>query len=346
MQVLKFEHPEFLHLLWGIVILTGFFIWAVRYKSILLERFGNIEILQQLMQNYSSTRRNLKFASIILAYMFFALALANPQIGTKLEEVKREGVDIMVAIDVSTSMLAEDISPNRLEKAKHEIGKLLDMLQGDRIGLIAFAGMAHVQCPLTLDYSAANLFLGIIDTELIPQPGTAVGDAIRAAIKSFNSEERKHKVLILITDGEDHESDPLEAAKEAEQEGVIIYTVGIGSPQGVPIPEYTRSGNQSGFKKDRNGSVITTKLDVLTLQKIAYQTGGKYYLASSGEAELDDIYKEISQLEKKELMSKQFSQYEDRFQIFLILGLIVILAEIFIPERKRIRSEWRGRFES
>jgi len=223
--------------------------------------------------------------------------------------------------------------------------QLIDLLEGDRIGIVAFAGMSHVQCPLTLDYSAAKLFLSILDTDLIPQPGTAIEDAIKTAVKAFNSEERKHKVLILITDGEGHEGDPIEAAKEAEQQGVIIYTIGIGSMQGVPIPNYNKRGQQTGFKKDRSGGVVTTKLDALTLQKIAYQTNGKYYLASTGNAELDDIYDEISQLEEKELVSRQFSQYEARFQIFLIIGLIVLVLEIFLPERKKIKSEWKGRFE-
>jgi Ca-activated chloride channel family protein len=231
-----------------------------------------------------------------------------------------------------------------LEKAKHEIGQLIDLLEGDRIGLIAFAGIAHVQCPLTLDYSAAKLFLNIMDTDIIPQPGSEVGEAIKKAIPAFNSEDRKHKVLILITDGESHESDPLEKATEAEKEGIIIYTVGIGSAQGVPIPVYTKNGTKTGFKKDRQGNVVTTKLDVVTLQKIAYQTGGKYYLASGGESELDEIYKEISAMEKKELTSKRFSQYEDRFQIFLILGLILIILEFLIPEKKRLKKEWQGRF--
>ena len=335
MDVLKFENPMLLHLLWGVLVLLFFFITVIRYKKKLMQRFGNPEILEKLVGNFSPGLRNLKIFLILCAYVSLVIALANPQIGTKTEEVKREGIDIMVALDVSSSMLAEDIKPNRLEKAKHAVSKLIELLQGDRIGIVAFSGMAHIQCPLTLDYSAARLFLSIINTDLIPQPGTAIGDAIRTSLKAFNREERKHKVLILITDGEDHESKPLEAAKEAEQEGVIIYTVGIGSPQGVPIPIYDRAGNQTGFKKDRNGSVVTTKLDVTTLQKIAYQTGGKYYLASSSEAELDDIYTEIGALEKKELVSRQFSQYEDRFQVFLLIGLILILLEIFIPERRR-----------
>jgi Ca-activated chloride channel family protein len=344
MEVLRFEHPVYLQLLWGIFVLIAFFVWTVKYKKALLKRFGNLEILQKLMRTYSPRRRNIKYILIILSYVFFIIALANPQIGKKLEEFKREGVDIIVAMDVSTSMLAEDIKPNRLEKAKHEVGQLIDILQGDRIGLIAFAGIAHVQCPLTLDYSAAKLFLSIMNPDLIPQPGTAIGDAIRKSIKAFNIEERKHKVLILITDGEDHQSEPLEAAKEAEQEGITIYSVGLGSSQGVPIPIYNKSGSQTGFKKDRQGNVVTTKLDVVTLQKIAYETGGKYYLASTGEAELDDIYAEISKMEKKELSSKRFSQYEDRFQIFLLLGMLLIVAELLIPDGKRVKREWRGRF--
>jgi Ca-activated chloride channel family protein len=344
MEVLRFENPELLHLLWGVFIITGFFLWSAKYKKLLLKRFGNFEIIQKLTRNFSSTRRNIKITLIVFSYIFFVIALANPQIGTKLEEVTREGVDIIVALDVSTSMLAEDIKPSRLEKAKHEVSQLLDLLQGDRIGLVAFAGMAHVQCPLTLDYSAAKLFLHIIDTDLIPQPGTAIGAAIKTALKAFNSQERKYKVLIMITDGEDHETDPLEAAKEAEQQGVIIYSVGIGSPQGVPIPMYDIYGNQMGFKKDRQGSVVTTKLDVVSLQKIAYQTGGKYFLASTGEAELDEIYNDISALEKKELVSKQFSQYEDRFQIFLLIGLLLVVLEVFIPEKRKDTTEWQGRF--
>ncbi len=344
MEVLRFANPELLHLLWGVPVLIVFFIWVVRYKELLLQRFGEPAILERLMANFSPARRNAKQALLVLSYLFFVIALADPQIGTRMEEVKREGVDIIVAIDVSRSMLAEDVAPNRLEKAKQEVSRLIDMLQGDRIGVLAFAGIAHVQCPLTLDYSAAKLFLSIIDTDLIPQPGTAIAEAIRTSIRGFNEKDRKHKVLILITDGEDHEGEPVEAAKEAEQEGVIIYTVGIGDPQGVPIPEYDRYGNQVGFKKDRSGSVVTTRLDVVTLQKIAYQTGGKYFLANQTSSELKDIYEEISKLEKKELVSRQFAQYEDRFQIFIALGLICLLLEIFIPERKKLKKEWRGRF--
>jgi Ca-activated chloride channel family protein len=335
MEVLKFQYPLFLHGLWGVLLLIVFFVIVTRHKEALLKRFGHLEMLQKMMPGFSTKRVVWKSVLFILAYIFLIIALADPQIGKTVEEVKREGVDIIVALDVSLSMKAEDISPNRLEKAKHEIAKLIDILQGDRIGLVAFAGIAHVQCPLTLDYSAAKLFLRMMDTDLIPQPGTAIGDAIEKSIKAFNQKERKHKVLILITDGEDHESDPIAAAEKAAEEGILIYTIGLGSPQGVPIPLYDRYGNSTGFKKDREGNVVTTKLDVTTLQKIAYMTDAKYYISSAGETELKEIYDEVNQLEKKELTSRQFSQYEDRFQIFIGMALFLLIIETFLPVRHR-----------
>jgi Ca-activated chloride channel family protein len=340
MEVLKFQYPMLLHGLWGIILLIVFFALIMRHKENLLKRFGHLDMIKKMMPGFSRGRVIWKAALFILAYTLLIVALADPQIGQTVEEVKREGVDIIVALDVSLSMMAEDISPNRLEKAKYEVSKLIDILEGDRIGLVAFAGMAHVQCPLTLDYSAAKLFLRMMDVDLIPQPGTAIGDAIRESMKAFNQKERKHKVLILITDGEDHESKPIEAAEEAAAEGIKIFTIGLGSPQGVPIPMYDRYGNPAGFKKDRQGNVVTTKLDVTTLQTIAFNTGGEYYISTAGETELRKIYEKINEMEKKELTSKQFSQYEDRFQIFIILALLVLIIETFLPIRlSKIKQE-------
>jgi Ca-activated chloride channel family protein len=340
MEVLKFQYPMLLHGLWGIILLIVFFALIMRHKENLLKRFGHLDMIKKMMPGFSRGRVIWKAALFILAYTLLIVALADPQIGQTVEEVKREGVDIIVALDVSLSMMAEDISPNRLEKAKYEVSKLIDILEGDRIGLVAFAGMAHVQCPLTLDYSAAKLFLRMMDVDLIPQPGTAIGDAIRESMKAFNQKERKHKVLILITDGEDHESKPIEAAEEAAAEGIKIFTIGLGSPQGVPIPMYDRYGNPAGFKKDRQGNVVTTKLDVTTLQTIAFNTGGEYYISTAGETELRKIYEKINEMEKKELTSKQFSQYEDRFQIFIILALLVLIIETFLPIRlRKIKQE-------
>ncbi len=340
MEVLKFQYPMLLHGLWGVILLIAFFMIVMQHKENLLKRFGHLDMIKKMMPGFSRGRVIWKAALFILAYVLLIVAMADPQIGQTIEEVKREGVDIIVALDVSLSMMAEDISPNRLEKAKYEVSKLIDILEGDRIGLVAFAGMAHVQCPLTLDYSAAKLFLRLMDVNLIPQPGTAIGDAIRESMKAFNQKERKHKVLILITDGEDHESKPIEAAEEAAAEGIKIFTIGLGSPQGVPIPMYDRYGNPAGFKKDREGNVVTTKLDVTTLQTIAFNTGGEYYISTAGETELRRIYEKINEMEKKELTSKQFSQYEDRFQIFIILALLVLIIETFLPIRlRKIKQE-------
>ncbi len=335
MEVLRFRYPVFLNGLWGVLLLILFFVLVYRHKEKLLQRFGHLELIKRILPGYNKRRVIWKNVLFILAYVFLVIALADPQIGTKLEQVKRKGVDIVIALDVSNSMKAEDIKPNRLEKAKHEIARFIDLLKGDRIGLVAFAGMAHLVCPLTLDYGAAKLFLQMMDTDLIPVQGTALGDAIKVAMKAFDQKDRKHKVLILITDGEDHEGNPVKIAKEAAKEGIIIYTIGIGSPQGVPIPVYDRNGNEVGFMKDRNGNVVTTKLDMATLQKIAFVTNGKYYMATSGQSELEKIYDEINKMEKKELSARRFSQYEDRYQIFALIGLLFLLSEFFLPVRTR-----------
>jgi len=338
LEIVKFQYPIFLQGLWGVFLLILFFVWVFRNKEALLKKFGQLDLLRKMMPGFQKNRLIWKSALFILGYVFMILALADPQIGTRLEEVKRKGVDIMIALDVSLSMHAEDVAPSRLEKAKHEVSALIDILQGDRVGLIAFAGMAHVQCPLTLDYAAAKIFLNQMDTDLIPQPGTALDDAIAKAIRSFDQKDRKHKVLILITDGEGHEGDPQKRAEEAAKNGIIIYTIGIGSPDGVPIPVYDRNGQPAGYKKDRQGNVVTTKLDVETLQKIAFVTNGKYYISSGGEGELKQIYAEVNKMDKKELKAKQFTHYEDRYQYFVLLSLIFFILEIILPERRKLKD--------
>jgi len=342
--MLRFDNLLYLHLLWLIPVLILFYVSVFRWKKRAMARFGNLDLIKKLSQSISQKRRITKIILLISAVIFMIFALAKPQIGTKLEQVRREGVDILVAMDVSLSMKAEDVKPNRLEKAKHAVGKIIDLLDGDRIGLIAFAGTPFVQCPLTLDYGAAKMFLDIMDTDLIPTPGTAIGEAILKAAETFESRERKYKVLILITDGEDHEGEPVKAAEMAEKEGVVIYTVGIGTVEGDPIPLYNETGMNLGHKKDREGHVVTSKLDELSLEKIALHTGGKYYRATGSENELNKIYEDIFKMEKKELASLKFSQYEDRFQYLLIFALVLLIIEPFIPERKKVKQEWRGRF--
>jgi len=342
--MIRFDNILYLQFFWLMPALIIFFVFVFRWKKRALERFGSLELIQKLTLSLSRKRQLWKIVLLIISVFFMVLSLAKPQIGTKLEQVKREGVNILIATDVSLSMMAEDIKPNRLEKAKHAVGKFIDLLEGDRVGLIAFAGEAFVQCPLTLDYGAAKMFLEIMDISSIPTPGTAIGEAIKLATKTFEQRERKHKVLILITDCEDHAGDPIKAAEIAEKEGLVIFTVGVGSVGGDPIPLYNESGRNIGFKKDRQGQVVTSKLDEITLEKIALQTGGKYYRASGSESELTKIYDEISKMEKKELASLKFSQFEDRFQYVLIFAIVFLIFEIFISERKKVKKEWQGRF--
>ncbi len=326
---------DFIYVLAVLIPLLLVFFWLIfRMKKRAMQRFGNLSLLQKLSLSFSPRKQRWKVALFVLAVFFLLFSLARPQLGTKLTLMKREGVDIVIAMDCSLSMLAEDFKPNRLEKAKQEVNGLIARMQGDRVGLVAFAGVAFVQCPLTIDYSAAQMFLDIMDVNLIPQAGTAVGDAIRTSIKAFNQKERKYKVLILLTDGEDHDSDPLKAAEEAAQEGIRIYTIGIGSSQGEPIPIRNERGEVTGFKKDREGNVVVSKLDETTLQKIALTTGGKYYHASSGEMELDKIYDDISKMEKKELEGKLMVQYEDRYQYFLFISIVLLVVEFMISERR------------
>jgi Ca-activated chloride channel family protein len=268
---------------------------------------------------------------LLIALCLLLIALADPQVGTRLEEVKREGIDLVIALDVSNSMLAKDVAPSRLDKAKHEVRTLFDMLQGDRVALVAFSGKAVPECPLTLDYGAAEIFLDVMEPGLISQPGTSLGAAIKTSLAVLDEESKAGKAILLITDGEDHEERVEGAIKEAREKGVIVHAVGIGSPQGVPIPVSERGGD---FRKDRQGNVVVTKLDETALQNIASQTGGVYQRCSAGEDELKEIFAAISGLEKGELGMKRFTQYEHRYQPFLFLALLLVALEFLLSDRK------------
>ena len=323
------------------------FFWLIfRMKKKTMQRFGNLSLMEKLTLSFSPRKQRWKTVLLLLGIFFLLFSLARPQLGTKLTLMKREGVDVVIALDCSLSMMAEDFKPNRLEKAKQEVKGLIDRMQGDRVGLVAFAGVAFVQCPLTIDYSAAEMILDIMDVNLIPQPGTAIGDAIRTSIKAFNQKERKYKVLILLTDGEDHDSEPLKAAEEAAQEGIRIYTIGIGSTQGEPIPLRNERGEISGYKKDEEGSVVVSQADETTLQKIALTTGGKYYHATSGEMELDKIYDDISKMEKKELEGKLMVQYEDRYQYFLFIAIVLLVGEFMLSDRRSKKAVEKSKSET
>lgn len=335
---MRFATPEYFIGLLIIVVLAVFAFWSARKKQRLLGIFAEKKLLTGLIRNYSPRRRRYKTAFFFLALIILVFAMARPQFGTHMELVKRVGQDVMIVIDVSNSMLAEDMRPNRLERAKQEVRGLLDRLEGDRVGIVAFAGAAFIQCPLTLDYSAARLFLDIIDVDLIPQPGTNLPEAISVAADGFNVQERKHKVMIVITDGEDFGEGLDQAIEEAKLAGVRIYTIGIGRPDGEPIPIRNQRGEMIGYKKDSNGELVLTRLDEVTLKQVATATDGKYYHASAGEIALDEIYADISQMEKKELEERLMTQYEDRFQYILPLAIIFLAADALISERRRVRN--------
>ena len=324
-----FGNLKFLWLLWLIPGLLFFYMWATNKKNLLIEKFVSKDLKDKLLLGFSRTRQRFKIFLILMVITLSVLALIRPKWGFHWEEIKRKGVDIVVALDVSKSMLAEDVSPNRLERAKREIIDLINLLQGDRLGLVAFSGTSFIQSPLTLDYGAVKIFLDDLDTDLIPVPGTAIADAIEKSIKAFDPDDGKSRVIILITDGEDHMNNPLEAAQRANEQKIKIYTIGIGAQEGAPIPD-----QGGGFKKDNKGNVVLTQLDETSLQKIALETGGSYVRSVSGDLDLENIYKDINKtVEDKELKSGKRKRFEERYQWVLMLAFLLLILEVFISER-------------
>ncbi len=340
---MRFGNPEFFLLWLALPVFIVFFIWAYQRKKAALQRFASLDLIAKLTPSAGLSRQITKW--IVFCFFFFLLviALVRPRFGLKMEMVERKGIDIMVALDISQSMLAEDIAPNRVERAKHEISKLMDMLKGDRVGLVVFAGESFVQCPLTLDYGAAKMFLDAVSPGWVQIQGTALSDAIRQSTDAFRSKVHKHKVLIIITDGEDHQGNTIEAVRAANEEGVVIYTVGVGSESGVPIPTSHGNGNVI-YKKDSNGNLVLTKLNTGILEQIAIEGKGKFFHAGT-DLDFSRIMSEIAKMEKKDFGSKNLTTYEEQYQIFLFMALILILLEFFLPERSRKRDEWKGRFE-
>jgi len=340
---MRFGSPAAFWLLLLVPALAVFLAWAFWRKTALLKRFAETEMLKRLVAGTSAARQVLKMGLLLLAVAFLALSLARPQWGTKMELMKRRGLDVMVVMDVSLSMYAEDIKPNRLVRSKQEIERFVDQLGGDRVGLVAFAGDAFLQCPLTTDYGAFRIFLDVLDPNLIETQGTDIGRGIETATRAFDPKERKYKVMLLLTDGEDHSGGAETAAEEAAKEGVIIYTVGIGLTSGVPIPIKDANG-QVSYMKDDDGNIVTSRMDPELLQKIASMTGGKYYHAEPDQFELQDVLKEINGMEKRDLDADRFTRFEDRFQLPLAIALALLVLETLISDRRRRKREWSGRF--
>lgn len=324
---------------WFLLIAVLFLVLYVFYNAWrrrASHRFGSKKQISGLMPRVSDRKPVYKFILLILALIFLVIGLADPQIGSKLEKVKREGIDMMLVLDVSNSMMAEDIKPNRLERSKMAISTLIDKLSGDRIGIIIFAGNAYKQLPLTTDYSAAKLFLSAVDTKIVPTQGTAIGEAIEMAASSFDDEEH-NKAIIVITDGENHEDDAVSEAAKALDNGIKVFTIGMGLPDGAPIPIYNDYGNKTGFKKDREGKTVVTKLNEDMLRQIAAAGNGAYARANNGSSGLRKIFDEISQIEKKEIETKQFTDYEHRFQLYIFIAIVILLLELLMDNKK---SKW------
>ena len=307
-----------------------------------LESLGTPPVKKFLLNRVKHSSIRLRSRLIILGIIFIILASVGPQIGIKLTELTRQGVDIFILMDTSTSMNTVDVRPSRMEKAKYELGRLLNNLEGDRVGLIAFAGSAHLHCPLTEDYSAAHLFMNMMDTGLITTQGTDLAAAILLALEHVKEEDKKFKVFVLVSDGEDHQGEAVALAEQARDLGIIIHTLGVGTPAGGPIPIYNEKGKRQEFKKNIRGHVVTTMLNESTLDEIARITGGIYIRVENQMNAIAPLLKEIDQMEKRELKSHVFSQYEDRYQIFLIVGLLLFLVEFLIPTRTKKEMVWEG----
>lgn len=326
----RFANINMLYLLALIpVFVLVYIIIYSRYKAAIV-RFGSLPIMNMLMPDRSLGKRHWKFVLFTLAMSMLIIALARPQFGSKLEEVKRDGIELVIALDVSNSMQAEDIKPNRLERAKQAILTLLDKLEDDRIGLIVFAGDAYTQIPLTTDYRSARLFLSNIQPNIVSKQGTAVGSAIELGMRSFSPSEESAKVIVIISDGENHEGDALDAAKAANEKGIKIYTIGMGSKEGAPIPER----GKSGFIKDKQGNVVISRMNAEMLSKIAASGGGKYYTASNSNVGLNRLYGNLDKLQKAELESVSYSEYDDQYHYFVWVALLLLIIEFIITERK------------
>ena len=332
MDIFRFAHPNYLYALVLIPVLAFIYLVVAKRRKKNLEKFGNMEVISSLMPEASFVRPTVKFYILLFALFALIITMAGPQFGTKLETIKRKGIEIMIALDVSNSMNATDIEPSRLERAKRAIARLVDKLVNDRIGIIVFAGEAYTQLPITTDYPSAKMFLNSINTDIVPTQGTAIGAAIDLAVKSFSDQKDINRAIIVITDGENHEDDPVAAAKRAAEKGIKVYTVGMGLPQGAPIP--VKGGQQNQFMKDRQGNVVISKLDEKTLQKIAIEGNGAYIPANNIRNGINNLLKQLSHLEKKEIDAKVYTEYEDQFQYFAALALLLLLLEIFLLERK------------
>ncbi|MDR0832734.1 MAG: VWA domain-containing protein [Candidatus Symbiothrix sp.] len=324
----RFEHPICLYLLLLLPVLVVVFYYGVFLRRKALKRFGTKQLVRELMPDAASKKQHLKFWLLLASVALFVVVIAGPQFGSKLETVKKQGIEVMICLDVSNSMMAEDVSPNRLAKAKQLLSRLVDDMNNDKVGLIVFAGDAYIQLPITSDYVSAKMFLSSINPSMVPTQGTAIGSAIRLALSSFTPNESSTKTIILITDGENHEDNAVEVAKAAAEKGISVNVLGIGSPMGSPIP------TNNGYMKDSQGNMVLTVLNEKMCEEIAVAGQGLYARVDNSNGAVKALQKELDTKAKSEVESKVYSSYDEKYQIAAAILLILLLIEFFILERK------------
>ena len=329
--MLNFAQSQYLLLLFLIPVFFIIQAIVLKIRRSRMRKFGDETLVSQLMPSYSKGKVWVRLVLFSIGFFFFVIGLARPQIGAKLKEHETKGAEIMIVLDVSNSMLAEDYSPNRLERAKLAISRLVDKLRDDRIGLIVFAGNSFVQLPITTDYVSAKMFLNSISTESVPVQGTAIGDAINTAMRSFSAQSEKSRAIIVITDGENHEDDPVAAAKQAAEMGVRVFTIGVGSPEGKPIPM------DGELLKDKEGNIVVTRLDEKVLQDVAAAGNGVYVRAANSEFGLNPIIDDIRKMEDEKYNSLVFEEYDEQFMYFMAIALFFFVIEMLIGDRRSRR---------
>ncbi len=332
-DMIRFANPEWASLFWLIPLLIVVFAISRYLYRRAIRRFGNPDTVRQMAEMQSHTRPYVKFILFLVAFSLLSLAAMNPQVGSRMEEAQLAGVDIVIALDVSRSMLAEDVRPNRLERARLAVSRLIEQLDQDRVSIVAFAGTAHTRVPLTSDHHAARMVLRTLGPESVPVQGTAVGQALARASVAFVDDDHTSKAIILISDGESHEDDPVEYAKMAADRGIVIHTVGVGSREGAPIPVY-ENDRMTGHMRDGDGRVIVSRYDEDTMREIAQVAGGVFRHGSGPDLGLDQIMEEIRAMEKAAYDTSVFADYESRFHFVLALALILLVLELVIMDRK------------
>ncbi len=333
----QFEHPEFFWAFAAFPLMIAFFVMTGLYRKRAMQRFGENSLLMQLMPEYSTKKHLVKFIIFMIAMTFLVIAWTNPQRGTKKQKVKRESVDVFIALDLSKSMLAQDIAPNRMERAKRFVSDLTDALKGNRIGTVIFAGNAYLQMPLTTDYSAAKMFARSANTQMVPSQGTALKEAIKIVMESFERDDKHQKALVIVTDGEDHEKEVVELASEALADGIVIYTVGVGTIDGAPIPVFENGVER--MKRDIGGEIVTTRLNEDMLRNVAKAGGGNYFNIKADRKIISKLKERVEQLDKRSFEQRVFETYDSYFQIPLFIGILLIVLEFMLDFRK---SRWWG----